>query len=101
MGANAISRPQTQRNLLRMSVQAKGSPFDSIRRWQTPEMGLNFPDTEEVTSSNLVRPTTFSKHLSSSESCDESQPPAILSLRYWSERLRLRSRGRFFPIWHP
>jgi hypothetical protein len=24
-----------------------------------------------------------------------------LSLRYWSERLRLRSRGRFFPIWHP
>src|SRR5487761_1772902 len=48
MGANAISRPQTQRDLLRMSVQVKAPPFDSVRRWQTPEMGLNFPDTEEV-----------------------------------------------------
>ena len=78
MGANAISRPQTQRNLLRMSVQAKGSPFDSIRRWQTPEMGLDFPDTEEVTSSNLVRPTQFFENLSSIYSLNGSQTPAVL-----------------------
>ena len=32
MGANAISRPQTQRDLPRMSAQVKGSPFDSVRR---------------------------------------------------------------------
>jgi len=61
MGANAISRPQTQRDLLRMSVQVKGSPFDSVRRWQTPETGLNFPDAKEVTGSDPVRPTRFSK----------------------------------------
>ena len=57
MGANAISCPQTQRDLLRMSVQVKGSPFDSVPRWQTLETGLNFPDTEEVTGSIPVRPT--------------------------------------------
>jgi hypothetical protein len=57
MGANAISRSQTQRDPLRMSVQVNCSPFDSVRRWQTPEMGLDFPDTEEVTGSNPVRPT--------------------------------------------
>ncbi len=78
MGANAISRPQTQRDLLRMSVQVKGSPFDSVRRWQTPEMGLDFPDTEEVTGSNPVRPTPFFEILYSSESLNESQPPATL-----------------------
>jgi hypothetical protein len=58
MGANAISCSQTQRAPLRMSVQVNCSPFDSVRRWQTPEMGLDFPDTEEVTGSNPVRPTS-------------------------------------------
>jgi len=32
MGANVFSRPRTQRDPLRMSVQLKGSPFDSARR---------------------------------------------------------------------
>ncbi len=73
MGANAISRPQTQRDQLRMSVQVKGSPFDSVRRWQTPETGLNFPDAEEVTGSNPVRPTPFFENQSSAESPNESQ----------------------------
>ena len=57
MGANATSRPQTQPDPLRMFAQVKGSPFDSTRREQTPKTGLDFPDTEEVTGSNPVRPT--------------------------------------------
>jgi hypothetical protein len=32
MGANAISRPRTQPDALRMFMQVKGSPFDSVRR---------------------------------------------------------------------
>jgi hypothetical protein len=32
MGANVFSRPQTQRDVLRMFVQVDGSPFDSVRR---------------------------------------------------------------------
>ena len=40
-----------------MSVQVKGSPFDLVRRCQTPKSTRNFPDTEEVTGSNPVRPT--------------------------------------------
>ena len=78
MGANAISRSQTQHDPLRMSVQVKGSPFDSVRRWQTPEMGLDFPDTEEVTGSNPVRSTRFFEILRDCESRNESQPPAVL-----------------------
>ena len=31
MGANAFSRPQTQRDPLRRSAQLKGSPSDSVR----------------------------------------------------------------------
>ena len=33
MGANVFSRPQTQRDVLRMFVQAMGSQFDSGRAW--------------------------------------------------------------------
>jgi len=33
------------------------APSDSARRWQTPGTVLDFPDTEEVTGSNPVRPT--------------------------------------------
>jgi hypothetical protein len=80
MGANAISRPRTQPDLLRMSAQVKGSPFDTVRRSQTPGTALGFPDTEEVTSSNLVRPTTSFKILSRDESPNGSQRPAALSL---------------------
>jgi hypothetical protein len=40
-----------------MFTQAKGSPFDSVRLWRTPGTALDFPDTEEVTGSNPVRPT--------------------------------------------
>jgi hypothetical protein len=32
MGANVFSRPQTQRDRVRMSVQVNGFPFDSVRR---------------------------------------------------------------------
>jgi hypothetical protein len=58
MGANAISRPPTQPDPARMFIQVKGSPLDSVRRQQTPKTALDFPDTEEATSSNLVPPTT-------------------------------------------
>ena len=78
MGANAISRSQTQRDPLRMSVQVKGSPFDSVRRWQTPEIGLDFPDTEEVTGSNPVRPTPFFEILRDCESRNESQKSIVI-----------------------
>jgi hypothetical protein len=77
MGANVISRLQTQRDVLRMFVQAKGSPFDSVRRRQTPGTALDFPDTEEVTGSNPVRPTPFFENKYSGESLDESQRPAV------------------------
>jgi hypothetical protein len=46
MGANAISPPRTQRDPLRMFMQANGSPFDSVRRCQTLQTGPNSPDTE-------------------------------------------------------
>jgi hypothetical protein len=46
MGANVLSRPQTQRDAVRMSAQIKGSPFDAVRRSQTPKRLLKFPDTE-------------------------------------------------------
>jgi hypothetical protein len=59
MGANAVSRLQTQRDVVGMSVQVRKFPFDPIRRWQTPGSALEFPDTEEVTGSNPVRPTRF------------------------------------------
>ena len=57
MGANAISRPRTQPDPLRVFAEVKGSPFDSIRPRQTVQTALEFPDTEEATSSNLVPPT--------------------------------------------
>ena len=51
---------------------------------------LEFPDTEEVSCSNPVRPTRFFENLSSAEPKWE---PAIcvLALRRWSEHLTLRS----------
>jgi hypothetical protein len=58
MGANVFSRPRTQRDILRTFVQVMGSQFDSVRRRQTPVTALEFPDTEEVTDSDPVRPTT-------------------------------------------
>ncbi len=76
MGANVISRLQTQRDVLRMFVQTKGTPFDSVRPCQTPETGRNFPDTEEVTGSNPVRPTSFFETKFSNGSRNGSQPPA-------------------------
>jgi hypothetical protein len=56
MGAHASSRLPTQPDPLRISMQVKASPFDSIGRGQTPQTALDFPDTEEVTGSNPVRP---------------------------------------------
>jgi hypothetical protein len=59
MGADAISRHQTQYDPARLLVQVKGSRFDSVRWWQTLRTASEFPDTEEVTGSNPVRPTIF------------------------------------------
>ncbi len=53
-----FSRPRTQHDLVRMFAQAMGSTFDSARRCQTPKTALDFSDTEEVTGSNPVRPTS-------------------------------------------
>jgi hypothetical protein len=86
MGANVFSRPRPQRDLVRMFVQVKCSPFDSVRRQQTPGTALDFPDTEEVTGSNPVRPTRFFEILSSAESQDGSQAPAVLPNKRWSRR---------------
>ncbi len=80
MRANAISRLRTQPDLLRMFMQVKGSPFDSVRLLQTPGTALDFPDTEEVTGSMPVRPTVFFEILS--------------RFRSWEGASHLR-------IWHP
>jgi len=64
MGASVFSRPQTQRDVARIFSQVNGSPFDYGRRRQTLGTALEFPDTEEVTGSNPVRPTPFFEILS-------------------------------------
>src|SRR3984893_15942541 len=52
--------------------------------------GLKVPerhsDTEEATGSNPVRPTRFLEILSSAESRDGSQAPAVLRNKRWSRR---------------
>ena len=62
MGANVFSRLQTQRDVARFFSQVRGSLFEL-----SPTMTdtLEFPDTEEVTGSNPVRPTPFFEILSS------------------------------------
>jgi hypothetical protein len=70
MGANAFSRPPTQRDSVRIFTQVNGSTFDSVRRCQTPKAARNFPDTEEVTGSNPVRPTIFRMYVSPGEPTD-------------------------------
>ena len=57
MGANVFGHFRTQRDVARLFAQVKDSSFDSVRRWQTLRSALDFPDTEEVTGSNPVRPT--------------------------------------------
>src|ERR1700726_2443285 len=95
MRANAISRPPTEPDPARTSSQVKDSPFDSVRRSQTPQTTMEFPDTEEVTGSNPVRPTRFFENPSSGERHNESQRPAVLSLNSWSGRSTLRPTPRF------
>jgi hypothetical protein len=57
MGAtNAISRLPTQPDPVRMFARVKGSPFDSVRRLQTLQTALDFPDTEEVAESVQAHP---------------------------------------------
>ena len=56
MGANVFSRPQTERDVARIFSQVKGSPLELS---PTVTDTLEFPDTEEVTGSNPVRPTAF------------------------------------------
>jgi hypothetical protein len=59
--ANVFSRLQTQRDSNRVFTQLKGSWFDSARRCRTLGTVLNFPDTEKVTGSNPVRPTSLER----------------------------------------
>ena len=40
MGANVFSLPQTQRDPVRFFPQVRNSPFDSVRRCQTPRTSL-------------------------------------------------------------
>jgi hypothetical protein len=73
MGANVFRRPQTQGDVGQDLLAGEGLPVRlSPTVTDTPE----FPDTEEVTGSNPVRPTPFFENLSSSESLKGSQPPA-------------------------
>jgi hypothetical protein len=109
---------QTEAVRARNESQLNQPPSDSARRSQNVPAGqelpvrlsptvtdcrnaLDFPDTEEVTGSNPVRPTTFFEIVSSGESHNESQPPAVLSLRCWSERIRLRPHRRLSRAWRP
>ena len=55
MGANVFIRLPPQRDLARIFLQVKGSPLDRLSPTVTDT--LEFPDTEEVTGSNPVRPT--------------------------------------------
>ena len=57
MGANVFIRLPPQRDLARIFLQVKGSPLDRLSPTVTDT--LEFPDTEEVTGSNPVRPTTM------------------------------------------
>jgi hypothetical protein len=51
---------------------------------------LEFPDTKEFTGSNPAWPTSFFENLSSGESHNESQRPAVSFPNSWSERSMLR-----------
>jgi hypothetical protein len=55
MGANAVSRLRTQRDVVRMFA----GHWLVARPRPTVTDTLEFPDTEEVTGSNSVRPTFF------------------------------------------
>ena len=55
MGANVLSRLPTQRDVARIFSQVKGPP---VRVSPTVSDAPEFPDTEEVTGSNPVRPTS-------------------------------------------
>jgi hypothetical protein len=50
------------------------------------ERQITFPDREEITGSKPVRPTPFFEILSSAESQDGSQAPAVLPNKRWSRR---------------
>jgi hypothetical protein len=63
MRANAIRLPRTQRDPLRIFAQLNGPPFDSVRLQQTSQTAPDFPDTEEVTGSNPVRPTSSAREI--------------------------------------
>ena len=59
------------------SYHAKQQVTDSVA---VPIQLDRHPDTEEVTGSNPVRPTTFFESLSNAESPNGSQSPAVLLL---------------------
>jgi hypothetical protein len=73
-----------------LQSKTAGQSLSSI--W--PEVPERHSDTEEVTGSNPVRPTRFFESLSSGESRNESQRPAVLPLNSWSEHLTLRSANK-------
>jgi hypothetical protein len=77
-----MQAPLGFKRLPRTVLARRGLPHQLPPTWAD---GSNFPDTEEVTGSNPVRPTPFFENLSSSESLKGSQPPAVLLLNRWSE----------------
>jgi hypothetical protein len=89
--SDAPGRSPTQSECPRRSRAPRSTQSDDGRH---PKTARNFPDTEEVTGSNPVRPTPFFEFLSSDESLDESQRAGVLSLRCWSEHPKLKSEQR-------
>src|ERR1700734_2106264 len=77
---------------MRLAARLRGSALVASRRGTraVSSAGERFPDTEEVTGSNPVRPTRFSENLSSAGSQKGSQAPAGLPHRCWSEHLALQ-----------
>ena len=86
MGTNAFSRPQTPARRSQNLLAGQGRP---ARLSPTVTDPLEFPDTEEVTGSNPVRPTPFTEILSSAGSPTGSQAAAVSPHRCWSEHLTL------------
>ena len=87
---NGSQRVQPSPDRARRSQNLLAGEGLSTRLSPTVTDTLEFPDTEEVTGSNPVRPTPFFENLSSDGSLDGSQRPAVLALRCWSEHLTLR-----------
>ena len=109
---------QTEAVRARNESQRNQPPSDSARRNQNVPAGQGLPVRTQSDGDGHPEPPWISLTLkrslvqiqyghdifeivSSGESRNESQPPAVLSLRCWSERLRLRPHRRLSRAWHP